>query len=164
MRQSWNHNIEYHRIVLHSVPSPCAHALDVGCGEGMLADRLAFRSERVTGVDVDPRMIAVADATPRPAHVSFLHADVMTHPFAPGTFDFICSVATLHHLPLKEALHRFAELLAPGGVLVVIGLYRSRGAVDAAHAAAGFLASHARRRGLPLRANDRAHAGAGAEP
>lgn len=147
MRPGWNHNIEYHRLVLHSLPSVCTHALDVGCGTGMLARRLASRAERVTGVDVDPRMIAAADETPKPPHVSFLHADVMTQPFAPGTFDFICSVTTLHHLPLEQALHRFGELLAPGGVLVVIGLYRSSGPVDAAYAAAGFLASHTKRRG-----------------
>ncbi len=48
----------------------------------------------------------------------------MTYPFPAGSFDCIAVVATLHHLPLRSALERFASLLAPRGVLVVIGLYR----------------------------------------
>ncbi len=41
--QRWNHNIQYHRLVLAAVPPGCQRVLDVGCGEGMLA-RLTHRS------------------------------------------------------------------------------------------------------------------------
>src|ERR1035438_1423379 len=33
----WNHNIHYHDVVLRSVPPRCRRALDVGCGQGLLA-------------------------------------------------------------------------------------------------------------------------------
>ena len=48
----------------------------------------------------------------------------MTFALAERSFDFIASIATLHHLPLEPALTRFRDLLRPGGVLGVIGLYR----------------------------------------
>jgi SAM-dependent methyltransferase len=54
----------------------------------------------------------------------------MTYPFEPGGFDFIAAVAVLHHLPLRPALERFRDLLAPGGVLAVIGLYRRQSIMD----------------------------------
>ena len=47
----------------------------------------------------------------------------MTASLEPG-YDFVCALASLHHLPLDTALVRFSRLLAPGGVLGVIGLYR----------------------------------------
>lgn len=43
----WNHNTHYHRLVLDAMPDPCEAALDVGCGEGLLARRLATRARRV---------------------------------------------------------------------------------------------------------------------
>jgi len=33
----WNHNIHYHRRILGAIPENAQRALDVGCGEGMLA-------------------------------------------------------------------------------------------------------------------------------
>jgi 2-polyprenyl-3-methyl-5-hydroxy-6-metoxy-1,4-benzoquinol methylase len=60
----WNHNVHYQPVILNEVPSGCRTALDVGCGDGMLARRLAERSAKVTGIDRDPRMIALARAQP----------------------------------------------------------------------------------------------------
>jgi 2-polyprenyl-3-methyl-5-hydroxy-6-metoxy-1,4-benzoquinol methylase len=44
----WNHNTHYHDIVLRNVPRGCGEALDVGCGDGLLARRLAPRAAHVT--------------------------------------------------------------------------------------------------------------------
>jgi len=65
----------------------------------------------------------------------------MTYPLPNGDFEFISAVAVLHHLPLSGALVRFRNLLKTGGVLVVVGLYRSRSMEDYAWAAAGFTSS-----------------------
>ncbi|MHB8875065.1 MAG: hypothetical protein ACYC8T_15375 [Myxococcaceae bacterium] len=54
-------------------------------------------------------------------------------------------IATLHHLPLTEALTRAATLLRPGGVLAVLGLHRSR-PVDYALSAVAFPVSWYHRR------------------
>ena len=70
----------------------------------------------------------------------------MTYPFPPGNFTFLTSMATLHHLSLETALMRFSELLAPGGVLAIIGLYRAQDSIDAGFQVAGFIASQVKRR------------------
>lgn len=61
----------------------------------------------------------------------------MTHPLNEGSFEFVVAVASLHHLPLEPALIRFRSLLKSGGVLAIVGLYRSHTLEDYAWAAAG---------------------------
>ena len=39
----WNHNVHYQPVILNAVPPGSGPALDVGCGDGMLACRLAER-------------------------------------------------------------------------------------------------------------------------
>jgi hypothetical protein len=33
----WNHNVHYQPAILAAVPANCGQALEVGCGDGMLA-------------------------------------------------------------------------------------------------------------------------------
>lgn len=74
----------------------------------------------------------LASARDEDPSVRWVHGDVLSHPFAPASFDVVASVATLHHLPdLAGALRRFAELAAPGGVVVAVGLARSTRPTDA---------------------------------
>jgi SAM-dependent methyltransferase len=125
----WNHNIQYHDLVLRSVPSGCAWALDAGCGAGLLANKLTARCARVVAMDLDAASIQRASGFR-------VQGDTMQPPFRAGSFDFIAAVAVLHHLPLRPALRMFRDLLAPGGVLAIIGLYREHTLTDYAWAAA----------------------------
>jgi ubiquinone/menaquinone biosynthesis C-methylase UbiE len=143
----WNHNIQYHDVLLRAVPSRCQHSLDAGCGTGSFARQLALRSGEVIAIDADYDTLERGRmATPAETRVTFVRGDVMTHPFCDNSFDFIAAVATLHHLPLGPALTRFRDLLKSGGVLGAIGLYRARTAKDFALAAAALPTSWAMRR------------------
>ena len=42
----WNHNVHYQPVILNAVPGGCGAALEVGCGDGLLARRLAARGRR----------------------------------------------------------------------------------------------------------------------
>ena len=128
-RSAWNRNIHYHDIVLAAVPPHCRRALDVGCGSGRLANELAEVCGEVIGLDNDAPTLARARAKYQRANLSFVDGDVMTKSFD-GGFDFIASIATLHHVALEPGLERFRDLLRPGGVLVVIGLYRLESLTD----------------------------------
>ena len=135
-RRPWNRNIHYHDVVLSAVPLGCARALDVGCGDGLLASELAARCGEVVAIDVNRPALARASAKYGRPHLTFVEGDVMSHVFEPASFDVIAAIATLHHLPLCEALERFKQLLRPGGVLTITGLYRLRTARDFVYALA----------------------------
>ncbi len=133
----WNHNIHYHDILLRAAPQGCRRALDVGCGNGLLARQLARYSEEVVAIDADHNtLLRGKEASSLEARISFVEGDVMTYPFCENDFDLITAVATLHHLPLRLALARFRKLLKSGGVLAIVGLYRARTIQDYALGAA----------------------------
>jgi ubiquinone/menaquinone biosynthesis C-methylase UbiE len=127
----WNNNVHYQPVILGAVPPGCRAALDVGCGDGMLAGRLAGCCAQVTGIDRDPRMIAVARSrTAGQARVTFIEADFLAYDFAEASFDFVCANTSLHHMDFAAALTAMARLLRPGGRLAVIGLAADKSMAD----------------------------------
>ena len=134
---SWNHNVHYHSLATRAVPPGCQRALDVGCGQGLLARKLARLSRDVIAIDADPGCLARARiSSGGQPNITFIEGDVMSASLPAGSFDFIVAVATLHHLPLRAALERFRDLLRPGGILVIIGLYKIAMPIDYAYSSA----------------------------
>jgi SAM-dependent methyltransferase len=127
---AWNHNIHYYPVLLDAAPARCERALDVGCGEGLLALALRRRAGHVTGIDLDRPSIEQAGRDRATPGVDFLVGDLLTHPFEPASFDFVVSCAALHHMDEAAALARMRDLLRPGGALAVVGLARSRYPAD----------------------------------
>jgi SAM-dependent methyltransferase len=119
----WDHNAYYHRLLLREVPAGANDVLDVGCGAGQLANKLAVRACHVDAVDSDPAMIDLARGG-APMNVDCMLADVMDTDLASSRYDAIVSMSALHHLPLDSALPRLAGALRPGGVLAVVALPR----------------------------------------
>jgi len=135
----WNQNVHYQAVILRAVPPRCGPALDVGCGDGMLACRLAERCTEVTGIDRDDRMIALAreQARTREGHTTFVAADFLTHSLAEASFDFVCANTSLHHMDFAAALTKMVRVLRPGGRLAVIGLASDRSPADFVASAVG---------------------------
>jgi SAM-dependent methyltransferase len=124
----WTANNHYHDFLLRHVPAGCENALEIGCGTGAFARRLAKHCRRVVGLDLSAKMIAVARArSSRFENLEFQLADAMTWNFPQSHFDFICSIATLHHLDQRELLPKIRDALKPGGVLVILDLVESSG-------------------------------------
>jgi ubiquinone/menaquinone biosynthesis C-methylase UbiE len=118
----WNHNVHYQPVILDVVPDDCGAALEVGCGDGLLARRLAARAAEVTAIDADARMIALARQRTSASHVRFVHADFLAWPIEAASFDFACANTALHHMDFAAALRAMARALRPGGRLAVVGL------------------------------------------
>lgn len=58
--KGWNHNTHFHGLLLAGLQSSAERALDVGCGDGQFARRLADRCRDVVAIDVDERHVAAA--------------------------------------------------------------------------------------------------------
>ena len=129
--EGWTTNNHYHEFVLKHVPAGCENALEIGCGTGAFARELATRCKRVVAIDLSQEMIRVARArSSRFSNLEFQLADAMTYDFPQSHFDFICSIATFHHLQQRELLMKIKDALRPGGVLVVVDLVQSDGLAD----------------------------------
>ena len=134
-RHTWNHNEHFHGWILRNLPARRRAAVDIGCGTGVLAGKLATRFARVSGIDPDAGMAAASSARlaqdPRASiwHCGF---EQFAAAAADGTADLITMVAVLHHLDLDDALARIPRLLAPGGRLLVVGLARVNSLPDLA--------------------------------
>jgi 2-polyprenyl-3-methyl-5-hydroxy-6-metoxy-1,4-benzoquinol methylase len=127
----WNHNIAYFSFIEKAAGAKTrGSALDVGSGDGMLADRLAAFIPNVIGLDSDAVQVdAAADRYPSQG-LRFELGDVLTTRVAGEPFDFVVCSAAIHHMVLGEALTRLRALTAPGGTLVVVGLARNQTPID----------------------------------
>jgi SAM-dependent methyltransferase len=104
--------------LLSLLPDRMTNALELGCGQGRFARRLALRAAKVVAVDLSPKMIEVAKRD-APANVEFVVGDGVPS----GEFDCAVSIATLHHMQLVETIEQLARALKPGGMLLVRDLY-----------------------------------------
>lgn len=100
---------------------PTGRILDVGCGTGTLAGRLAAAGYRVTGLDPSQGMLGVmAEAAPA---VEAVRGDGGDLPFEDGTFDLAITVAALHHVAdpaaVRATLVEMARVVRPGGRIIV---------------------------------------------
>lgn len=123
----FNHNDHYHDVLLRELPTPCRRALDVGCGNGKFARRLALRGIEVDAVDVDSDVIATAQnqtsALELPARIHFDQVDITRVTLPPNTYDYISCLASIHHVPI-ETVQKLRDSLTENGVLVILGCYR----------------------------------------
>jgi len=99
--------------------------LDVSCGIGTVAARLAARGYAVTAVDAVGHLVDVARRRHghRPASsLRFEHVDVATAPMpGAGRYDVVISMHTLYWHPQPEAvIAACRRLLAPGGHAVFL--------------------------------------------
>jgi SAM-dependent methyltransferase len=116
----WNEGLERATVrALLPTPLQAARVLDAGCATGHHTAWLTERGCHVVGFDFSPAMVAQARAT-CPAGAAFAVADLRALPFSPRTFDgILCSLALHYVESMASSLRQFAEVLRPGGWLLL---------------------------------------------
>jgi ubiquinone/menaquinone biosynthesis C-methylase UbiE len=95
-------------------------ALDVGCGSGILACKLAEHYERVVGIDISEDMLSIARSKRALANVAYRFMDANAIALT-EQFDLIVSNTTFHHLRnVGDTLETLKGLVRPGGRIVVV--------------------------------------------
>jgi SAM-dependent methyltransferase len=93
--------------------------LDVGCGPGVVAGRLAGLFEEVVGVDPDPGMLAEA-ARLGLANARWVRLRAEELPADLGSFRAISFAASFHWMDRPRVASIVREMLDPGGAVVQI--------------------------------------------
>ncbi len=93
--------------------------LDVGCGGGILAEAMALRGARVTGIDMGEAPLAVARLHQLESGVEVDYQQCTAEQMAeqhPGRFDVVTCLEMLEHVPDPSSVIRAcAQLVKPGG-------------------------------------------------
>jgi len=102
------------------------HALEYGCGTGLVGAALAPRLGRLLACDVSPGMLSVLTQKVQAAGLDHLQTrvlDLTSEPPPAERFDLIFSSMTMHHIADVAALVRtFHGMLKPGGWLALVDL------------------------------------------
>lgn len=102
--------IGYHEFFTGNI-APTDRVLDIGCGNGSLAQDVARHAQRVLGVDIDPNNIEKAKRTHPAANLEYRIADA-TKDLSNETFDVIIMSNVLEHIEHRVEFLRSIRPLA----------------------------------------------------
>lgn len=93
--------------------------LDLGCGNGRVIDVLEKFNINYTGLDISANLIK--NAQNKYPEKEFIVSDLLKTPFSDNEFDYVLSLATLHHIPSEglrlAALTEINRILTPSGTV-----------------------------------------------
>lgn len=93
--------------------------LDIACGVGYGARRLAGSARRVTAADIDVEAVEHGRHRYEAANLAYLVTDCQAVALAAESFDVVCSFETIEHVPdVGRYLDEIVRLLKPGGCLL----------------------------------------------
>lgn len=98
------------------------NVLELGPGPGLTTDLLRPEVQRVTAIELDPRLAKSLHSRLTGSNVEVIAGDATAMPFPDGEFSAVISFTMFHHLPspeLQDKVFREAwRVLQPGGVFV----------------------------------------------
>ena len=113
-------------LALESIPlQKGAKVLDMGCGNGRIFELLKNNDIEYYGLDISNDLIKHAQKNIPKGQ--FVVCDLLNTPYKDNEFDLVLCVATLHHIPSKEARERAVaeiyRITKPGGYTLATTWY-----------------------------------------
>ena len=130
LKSAVDHSDDIATLQAHGLNSESV-VVDMGAGTGLFALQLAPHCRRVVAIDVSDAMLAVLERELERTgvtNIEAVHAGLLSYEHQGAPADFVYSRNTFHHLPdfwKALALQRIADMLAPGGVLLLHDLVYS---------------------------------------
>jgi ubiquinone/menaquinone biosynthesis C-methylase UbiE len=119
----------YHDILKVQIPNQPQDILDLACGVGLstLAIQTIYPHAKVTGLDLSPHFLAVANyrAQQQQAKINWVHAQAESNGLPDASFDLVSTFLLCHELPqstTKEVFAQMRRLLRPGGHLAIMDM------------------------------------------
>ena len=131
--------------------SDCFHVLDIGCGTGEIARRIASYVETVDAVDLSPAMLAKGRGLPEgdAPNLRWIAGEAETVALTPP-YGLITAAASLHWMDWSVVLPRLAQMLSSQGSFAI--LFEHTSIPDPAAGEMGKMVRESlTMRGIPLR-------------
>ncbi len=97
--------------------------LELGCGTGIVSNKLSCIASSLIGLDLSEKMLSHALARNRyNSNCRFIAGDFFSMPKLNENFDLVCAVGVLPHIPISKFEKWISDckaLLNPGGIIVL---------------------------------------------
>lgn len=119
---SWRETIEQRVPWVLSGADLGQNVLELGPGPGLTTDVLRPKVQRLTAIEVDPKLAKSLGSRLRDSNVAVVRGDATAMPFPDAHFSGGVSFTMLHHVPSAELQDRLLRevwrVLEPGGVFM----------------------------------------------
>ncbi len=119
----------YHDILKQQIPTPPQDIADLGCSVGMSSFALqdTYPHAKITGIDLSPYFLAVADyqAQQQQRSINLVHAAAESTGLPAASFDLVSTFLMFHELPqaaTREILREARRLLRPNGHIAIMDM------------------------------------------
>ena len=111
---------KFHDLCPRVTGQVAGRVLDIGCGHGILLERVLGRSHPTQTFGCDLSSVLCARGASRNPKATIVQADAEGLPFATDAFDHVFMVEVLEHVPdVAKALREVRRVLRAGGTFLV---------------------------------------------
>jgi ubiquinone/menaquinone biosynthesis C-methylase UbiE len=117
----------YHQILQENISQTPQQIVDIGCSVGMstVAMQSVYPQAQITGVDLSPYFLTVANYRHGKENIKWVHAAAEHTDLPADSYDLVSLFLICHELPQKATLEIFEEarrLLKPGGHIAIMDM------------------------------------------